>query len=242
MRHIKLKIDIKVAQAEARIQRAEGTKLIAQGRKLRKRSQAESDVEKKTRLFHAGETCRDQGIDLRATANYGRQDRRHLSLAAAMLNGKTYEQCEKKCDPQNKPQKTRLAPYIQPYLLAEEKKHAEFIAQTWLKEGNIRLVLIRNEKLGDKLAFDQKMAAILATKTEIANGESALRAARTSLREASRYVETHQKTVDQWSTQVRSLQERCQIQEAELQAEKDQEALKTSQVVTQGVDDLFAQP
>lgn len=147
MRHDSLKSDIQTAQATTRTQRASASKLLHQGRTLRKQAESEPDPTKKASLLSEGDNCRLGSLHLRYTANSGRFDRRHMHLAAALLNGKTYFQCEAKCEA--KPLAKVLAPLIQPHLPETEQAEAAFFAETWLKTGDTRLKALRDQKLAE---------------------------------------------------------------------------------------------
>lgn len=132
MNHDSLKTEIKTAQTTTREQRAEATKLIHQGRSLRKQAKTETDEVKKARLNAEGWNCHHDGVYLRAEANYGRPERRHLHLAAALLNGRTYLQCEQKCE--EKPSASMLGRLIAPFLSDIDKPNSDAIAKSWLTQ------------------------------------------------------------------------------------------------------------
>ena len=71
-----------------------------------------------------------------------------MHLAVAMLNGKTYSQCESTFNPStSKPSASLIAKYIHPALPLEERKHAKALAEIWLKRGDMRLHAIRETGL-----------------------------------------------------------------------------------------------
>ncbi len=235
MRHTSLKTDIKIAQSTARIQRAEASKLIHKGRDLRKRASSEPDPAKKARLDSVGWGCRDESVGLRAEANAGRSDRRHMHLAAGLLNGKTYLQCESKCE--DPPSATSLAIWIKPHLPADEQTHAEFIAETWLKTGEIRHKEIREQGLVERLALDKKAAEVTKVKLEIKNTDREHRHHQAQVQQTERHLAQHKAIAAKWYTKLGDLQTQCARLESDLQADKD--ALAASKAVTRSIDDLF---
>lgn len=235
MRHTSLKTDIKIAQATARIQRAEASKLIRKGRDLRKQATAEPDPTKKARMASVGWVCRDDSMGLRATANAGRNDRRHMHLAAALLNGKTYLQCEKEAE--DKPSPTGIAAWIKPHLPVDEQAHAEFIAETWLTTGEIRHKEIREQGLVERLALDKKAATITGLKVQIKTTDREYQSHQSQVMQTERYLAQHKANAAKWYTKLGDLQTQCSKLESSLQADKD--ALTASKAVTRSIDDLF---
>lgn len=244
MRHDSLKTQIRIAQATTRIQRSEATKLIHKGRDLRKKAATETTRVKQDRLSNKGWECRSTSMDLRSAANDGRNDRRHMHLAAALLNGRTYQQCEAKCDPKNKPSASILGAWIKPYLSKEEQTHAEYIAETWLKDGTLRLRYIEDKGIVQLLALDKQKADIETTKQSIKLAETALMNARAQTASTERNIAHLQATLasnkateTKAAEHLEGLQAQLAGQEISLRAEQD--ALKASKAITLCIDDLF---
>lgn len=244
MRHDSLKTQIRIAQATTRIQRSEATKLIRKGRDLRKKATTETTRIKQDRLNNKGWECRSTSMDLRSAANDGRNDRRHMHLAAALLNGRAYQRAEAKCDPKNKPSASVLGAWIKPYLPKEEQTHAEYIAELWLKDGTIRLNHIEDKGLVQLLALDKQKADIEGTKRSIKLAEKALTEAQGAVTQQERWIASAQtKLADQKANAVKAtahldgLHTQLAGQEASLRAEQD--ALKASKAITRCIDDLF---
>lgn len=126
MNHDSLKTEIKTATATTRTQRAEATKLLNEGRDLRKQAKATNDSLKLAEGWNRHST----GMLLRSEADSGTQDRRAMHLAAAALNGRVYSQCESKCE--SKPWYGGLALCLLPYLPADRQTEANNIAKAWL--------------------------------------------------------------------------------------------------------------
>jgi len=147
--HSALKTQINEEAAAAKAQRREATHLIVEGRKLRREGRAlgaekpEPD-ERGIALLKQGWDNHSRGHDLLETAEDGRDDRRHLHLAAALLNGRTYKQCESKINEQKtgKPAASYIARLIEPYLPKSTKAEAKALASDWLDgvEGGIQRV------------------------------------------------------------------------------------------------------
>lgn len=73
-------------------------------------------------------------------ANDGRWDRRHLHLAYCYLKGRTYRQCEAKCDPENKPSASTIASIVNRYKEVTGKAETEITLghlQFWLQTGDL---------------------------------------------------------------------------------------------------------
>jgi hypothetical protein len=134
MRHDTLKTEIKTAQTTTHNQRAEASSLIRRGRDLRKQCRAESNQDTKLSLYDEGEKCRVTGMALRADANYDRDSRRHMHLAAGLLNGKTYLQCESKCE--SLPYAKAIASWVKPCL--PEGVDATALVQEWITKGEVK--------------------------------------------------------------------------------------------------------
>lgn len=235
MRHTSLKTEIQIQQATTRIQRASATKLIRQGRDLRKQAAAEPDTAKQARMAAQGWVCRTDSMDLRAKANDGRSSRRVMHLAAALLNGKTYLQCEKTAE--SKPDAQSIASWIKPHLLPEEQPHAEFIAETWLSTGEIRLREIREQGLVERLGLDKAQAVIDKLKVEIKRTEQSHSYYQGIEQQHERSLVQARATTIKWRATLSDLQWKCLELEADLTAQK--EALAASKAVTRSIDDLF---
>ena len=146
MNHDALKTEIKTAAAETTTQRREATRLYIKGRKLRHEGRAlgdTPDIERGEDLLKEGWNLHNQAADLIYETESTRYDRRHLHLAAAMLNGRTYLQCE----PKTNPQKTGSANdraigyHIQEFLPEGDNADAQALAfaKEWVKNGNVRI-------------------------------------------------------------------------------------------------------
>lgn len=136
MNHSTLKSEIQSVMATTRTERAEANKLIRQGRKLRKLALSEHDAVKKAQLLSEGWGDHGTSVALRHQANMGRSTRRSMHLAAALLNGKTYQQCEQKCV--FPPSASYIGKHVAPYLPEADQKNAGTIAEMWVKEGTVR--------------------------------------------------------------------------------------------------------
>ena len=244
MRHDSLKTQIKIAQATTHIQRSEANKFRAKSKALYKAAEAEQDQTKKIRLNNKGWDFRCQTINLRTEANSDRNARRHMHLAAAMLNGRTYKQCEAKCDPHKKPPAKALATWIAPYLPAAERAHAEYIADSWLKDGTLRLTRIQDDGIVQLLALDKHKANIAATKTSILIAEQALTKLQGEAAQRERWIIDSQNQLVDYRAKIAKatetltgLNSQLAGQEATLRAEQD--ALKASKAITRSIDDLF---
>jgi len=237
MRHISLKTEIQIVQTTARIQRATATKLIHRGRDLRKRIRTEPDLPqaKQNCLHREAEDCRLEGMSLRGTANSGRAARRVMHLAAALLNGKTYLQCEKETE--DKPDVDGIAHWIKPQLPLEEQPHAQFIAETWIKTGEIRHREIREQGLVERIGFDKAQAVINKLKGEIKTTEQSYQNCQAQVQQTERSLVLTRDTAVKWHDKLEGLKGQCQTLESDLQAKKD--ALAASKAITRNIDDLF---
>lgn len=179
MKTIKLKIEIRSAAFTASLQRRAANKFIREGRQLRAKARQETDPEKRKKLDAKGNELRWLGIDLRDDAASGRYDRRHDGLAAALLHGKTYPQCEAKCDPKNKPNAEVLGTRLASYLIPAERPHAKFIAEAWLTSADgVTLRDIREKGLAKLIDQDKRQAEIAGIQKQIAQAEQSARYAR----------------------------------------------------------------
>lgn len=147
MNHSALKTEINEKSAAAKAQRREATQLIIEGRKLRREGRAlgaeKPDPDQRgVALLEQGWDNHSQGRDLLWEAEDGRDDRRHLHLAAALLNGRTYKQCEPTINEQKtgKASASCIARLIEPHL--PKGVDAMVLATDWLDgvEGGINRV------------------------------------------------------------------------------------------------------
>lgn len=244
MRHDSLKTSIRIAQATTRIHRSEATKLRAKAQALYKKAKAETDQTKKTRLDNKGWGCSQQSVALRAEANSERGDRRHMHLAAALLNGRTYKQAEAKCEPHKKPQAKTLVAWIRPHLPAAEQAHAEYIAEVWLKDGTLRLTHIQETGLVQLLSLDKQKATIASTKASIKLAEKALADARQQVTATERNIAHQQALLNSTKATETKAKETltgllAQLAQQEADLRRDQEALTIKKAKTNSIDDLF---
>lgn len=245
MRHDSLKSEIKIAMATTRIQRTEANKFRAKAKALFEKAKAESDQTKQSILNKRGWDLRCQGMGLRSEANSGRSNRRYMHLAAALLNGRSYKQCEGRCESHKKPQTKDLAARIQPHLPMAERPHAEYIAEMWLKDGTLRLTYIREQGLVRLLSLDKQKATIVATRTSIRLAEQVLKDTENRVAATERWLHEQQFALQRQKAEVvkatetlDGLYERLAEQEAHLRHE--QETLATKSSSTNALDDLFA--
>lgn len=139
MNHSALKTEIIEMATTASAQRREATTLLNEGRKLRREGNSDQ-----------GWAKHREGMALRWDANDEREYRRHLHLAAALLNGRPYLRCEAKYDEEHTgPALSGLiGRFIKPHL--PESLDAADIAAEWLSQGNVRL---RYDKDSDALSL-----------------------------------------------------------------------------------------
>jgi|SaaInlLV_10m_DNA_2_1039722.scaffolds.fasta_scaffold02497_8 hypothetical protein len=241
MIHSALSSQINVNSRLTAAQRHEASRLIISGRKLRKdgRELRDSNKVKAERLIAQGWCRHTAGIDLLDQAEDSRNERRHAHLAAALLNGKTYEQCESKRNPHKTPDAdfTVIGGYIRPHLPAGEQKHSEAIAQAWLKSGNLRLSYIQDKGIAGLVALDQKRSEIAKLKGEFDEQTRRCGIASSALRAAQKTVERRQADYDASAARVRVANEAWWAAKREL--EEAQEAEDTRP--TDGIADLFRQ-
>lgn len=172
MNHAHLKSQINIATLTTRATRQEASRLLHKGRKLRRQAEsspARSNPSKSHALMNQGWDAHEAGMALRENAEAGRLDRRHMHLSAALLNGKTYLGCEPKRDSTRTPtaDPNQIATYITPHLPQAEKKHAQYIAQMWCGQGNVRLHYIREMGLVRLFTIDKTEAEIKECEAKI---------------------------------------------------------------------------
>lgn len=236
MNRFHLKAEIRAESLKASTFRREATKLIRKGRRLRAESRQESNAAKAKQLDAKGWAARSQGLDLRDAAEAGRYDRRHMHLAAGLLNGRTYLRCEAKCDPRHKPNAEKLGAILAPSLPASERPHAKYIAEIWLG-GEARLKDIRERGLDRLLEQDKKQAEITALQRQILRAEQdhqnarvRIASAETDLRRCREHADTCTKALD-------TLILRKSDMESELRRMKQTSSVEGTQVTC--VADLF---
>jgi len=176
--HSALKAQINTATALTKARRAEATRLITKGRKLRGEGRALGDTKPDpkalgARLLAQGRDLHSTGMDLLSDAEDGRRDRRHLHLAAALLNGRRYSRCESSFSQNTGPaSSSEIAAIIQPHLPNKLKVHAEFIAMTWLDKKDITLrALADGDQLTNQMALDEQRAKLAKAREEEAKLE-----------------------------------------------------------------------
>ena len=183
MNHSKLKAQLYIETITARVARERATQLIVSGRKLRQegrevqrqgwklRQDDEKEVAetKSKRLLAKGWDKHRTGMGLIEDFEDSRFYRRCLHLAAAMLNGKTYCQCERYTDLDQTPlmRADDLAEIIKPYLPTRMQVHAEYAAKRWLKDGDMRLKTLYEKDIGILMRLDVKKAEVDRIKDEI---------------------------------------------------------------------------
>ena len=191
MKHIALASQIAIDIATARSQRAIARKLIKQGRELRKQSrmdiphngggpfglaeQTQQDRARRAHLLSQGWECHAAGMDLQSEAKSVARHRRHQALAAAMLNGRSYLQCEKTCNPKDKPSSAKIGAFIAPYLAEATAPHAAYIAERWLTSGTTNLKVHLGASVGHLIDLDKKKAEIIAQRAACHLAEQNLR-------------------------------------------------------------------
>lgn len=111
--------------------RQQSRQAISEGRKLRKQAHKEANAERARLLLAQGEELWRKGVDLRSQAEDDRLGRRLYHLTAAMLHGKTYLQCEAKCD--TKLWANNLGNILKHYVPKEEVPHVNAYCVAWLK-------------------------------------------------------------------------------------------------------------
>lgn len=203
MNHLILKSNIRVAQATARMQRTESHKLLHRGRKLRKQSQGHVSMDPLHREQYQaeGQECRRSGLYLRNQAEYNRDYRRTMHLAAALLNGKTYEQCEQKCNPKNPPDAAAIGGFIRAYLPPGEREHSEYIAQRWVLGWT--MADIRTQGLAPLAEKAKRKAEMAKQKASMAKLQSSIKSVQTDYEHYSSQVISAEQTVQRYKQNVK---------------------------------------
>jgi len=238
-----LKSQINISTLTTRAQRREASRLIISGRKLRAKGRALADAPttkvKADRLLKQGWDNHKTGMSLLGDAEAGRNDRRHASLAAALLNGKTYLRCEPKINPAKTPKvdAEMLAGYIKPHLPLEEQKHALHIAEMWAKDGHVRLAYIREQGLVRLLHIDKKEAEVVALKAKIGRAEQDFQHQKRQESTAQARHASQVKRREASADELYALQSRLADLELELE---DAKTVKADQSATiNSIDDLL---
>jgi len=161
--HSALKNEINLQATTTHDQRHDATRLFIKGRKLRREGRALGaegnggpDPEKGVQLLKQGWQAHQDAEYLIMTGEDTRCDRRHLHLAAAMLNGRTYLRCERSYNEQatDKPGYRTIRFHIEDFLPSEDKALANVLAQAWLDNGNVRLKYDRETDRVQLVAVD----------------------------------------------------------------------------------------
>ncbi len=170
--HSALSAQINISTLTTKAQRQEASRLIIKGRKLRAQgrdlgAEQSEPSRKATRLLKQGWANHATGMNLLDQCEGTRNERRHAHLAAALLNGRTYKQCEPTINKQKTPQPSAqcISEHLRLHLPKEMRAHAEFITEKWL-QGDLRLRDLQNEGLARLIEIDSLEAGIAQAKRE----------------------------------------------------------------------------
>jgi hypothetical protein len=190
MTRIELTVQIRIAQATAHIQKAAARRAFHQARGLARKAKTKADPQ----MHEAACAKHKEGWTFRDAADTGRSHRRALSLVAAMLHGRTYQQCEAKTETMVPFQE--MARILDPCLPPAQQGLAAYLIETWRREKGTAWPELRDsEALAARIAHLKAHAELQALGEEIQQAERYLQDRLATQGQALRTVSTLRETV-----------------------------------------------
>ena len=159
MNRLTLTYTIRIASALARMQRSSARNLLREGREGCRLARLSQDGRAIARALKQQQINIETAVNLRYKSHH--VDRRSMHLAAALLNGRTYLQCERKCE--QAPSAQGIFEHIR-FVDYPRFFCSPWITEEWLKRGDVRLSRLLEEEAQRKA--DEKASLVDALRAK----------------------------------------------------------------------------